>query len=58
MEAMCEGHQHRPSPRSSWQNLTGGDMPLPLRLQRIVANTWIKVRRRQSCCGNYGEPGC
>jgi hypothetical protein len=31
---------------------------MPLRLQRIVANTWIKVRRRQSCCGNYGEPGC
>jgi hypothetical protein len=55
---MCESHQHRTSASSVWQNLTGGDMPLPQRLQRVVVNTWIKARHRQSCCGNYGEPGC
>ncbi|HEY7201258.1 MAG TPA: hypothetical protein VIC57_13635 [Candidatus Dormibacteraeota bacterium] len=57
---MCDGHEHRPrpSPRSAWQNLSAGDMPLPRRLQRIAVNSWLKARHRQSCCGNHGEPGC
>jgi hypothetical protein len=57
---MCNGsHQHpQPSRGSAWQNLTSGDIPLPSRLRQLVANTWWKVRRRQSCCGHYGAPGC
>jgi hypothetical protein len=33
-------------------------MRLPERLGRIAANNWLKVRRREACCGHYGEPGC
>jgi hypothetical protein len=56
---MCDGsHEHGPNPRSSWRNLTTGDMPISRRLRLAVANTWSKVRHRQQCCGHYGEPGC
>ena len=45
-------------PGSFWQNLTRGDLPLSARLSRIAANNWVKISRRQACCGHYGEPGC
>jgi hypothetical protein len=53
-------HQHgdeKLSSRAGWVNLTQPG-PLGWKLRRIVANTTIKVRRRQQCCGNHGEPGC
>lgn len=27
-------------------------------LYGIVKNTWIKMRRVEVCCGDYGAPGC
>ena len=54
---MCSG-AHGAGPGSFWQNLTRGDLPLPERLARIAANNWLKVSRRQACCGHHGEPGC
>ncbi|MFH1003568.1 MAG: hypothetical protein V1780_05425 [Chloroflexota bacterium] len=40
--------------------LTNLAAPLPLRrkLWLVLRNTFIKLRRRQSCCGHPGEPGC
>jgi hypothetical protein len=32
--------------------------PLGWKVQRTLANTWIKISRRQHCCGHAGEPGC
>ncbi|KTB47551.1 hypothetical protein [Dehalogenimonas alkenigignens] len=34
--------------------------PMPLRRKIYLAfrNNWIKISRRQSCCGHPGEPGC
>jgi hypothetical protein len=40
-----------------WANLTQPG-PLGWKLQRVLVNTAIKISRRQSCCGNGGEPGC
>jgi len=28
------------------------------RLHLTMRNTWIKIRTRSDCCGNFGEPGC
>lgn len=33
-------------------------MPLGRKLWLILRNNALKVRRRQSCCGHPGEPGC
>jgi hypothetical protein len=40
------------------RNLNGGDYSPLERARKIAANTLRKVVRRQTCCGNYGEPGC
>jgi len=24
----------------------------------VVSNNLIKIRNRQDCCGNHGQPGC
>jgi len=33
-------------------------MPLERKLKLLAGNTWIKISKRQSCCGHPGEPGC
>jgi predicted secreted protein len=40
--------------------LTNLDQPMPFheKLVRLARNLWRRVALRQSCCGNYGEPGC
>jgi len=40
--------------------LTNLRAPMPLRrkLRLLVSNNWLKLRRRSSCCGHPGEPGC
>jgi hypothetical protein len=32
--------------------------PWRWKLERVLANTWTKLSRRQRCCGHPGEPGC
>ena len=49
--------EQQPSLRTSWANLTQPG-PWGWKLRRLVANTAIKARRRQPCCGHAGEPGC
>jgi hypothetical protein len=51
---MCQHSNHEYSP---WSNLRR-PMPLWRKLRLILSNNLIKLRKRQSCCGNYGQPGC
>jgi hypothetical protein len=46
-----------PNLRSALSNLKA-PMPLGRKIQRLVANNWVKIRTRSNCCGHYGEPGC
>jgi hypothetical protein len=51
-------HEHRSSPRALFANWAGYDASFAAKLRMAAANTLIKLRKRQECCGNYGEPGC
>jgi len=33
-------------------------MPLGEKLRLLGRNLWIKISKRQTCCGHPGEPGC
>ncbi len=52
------GHKHRPSPKASASNWRNSELPFTAKLQLTLRNNLIKLRKGQSCCGNYGEPGC
>ncbi len=32
--------------------------PWAWKLKSIARNYWIRIVKRQSCCGHDGEPGC
>jgi hypothetical protein len=40
------------------RNLGAGNYTPVDRVRKIVGNVLIKVRKRQACCGHYGDPGC
>lgn len=40
---------------SNWRDY---DAPFGTKLRMLLRNNWTKVRTRNSCCGNNGEPGC
>jgi hypothetical protein len=40
---------------SNWSTY---DAPFAVKLRMVVANNFTKLRKRQSCCGNHGQPGC
>jgi hypothetical protein len=40
---------------SNWKTYEG---PFASKLRLAVSNNLVKLRTRQSCCGNYGQPGC
>lgn len=46
-----------PTPSAFIRNLRQ-PMPLGRKLRLVARNEWIKIRRHQTCCGHYGEPGC
>lgn len=46
-----------PSGGDVWANLRRADGPLAA-LRGMAANTWLKLRRGDNCCGRYGDPGC
>ena len=33
-------------------------MPFRRKLWLVLSNTVIKLKNRQNCCGNLGQPGC
>jgi hypothetical protein len=43
--------------RTEWANLAQPG-PWGWKFRRFVANTSLKIARRQPCCGHPGEPGC
>ena len=48
---------NRPDPSAFIRNLKT-PMPLGRKVRLVVRNTAIKIKTRQGCCGNHGEPGC
>ena len=58
MPEPSEESQPRPNPANMISNWTTFDAPLAIKLRMAASNTFIKLRRRQSCCGNHGQPGC
>ena len=52
---MCE--KNKPRPDKAVANLTR-PMPLHRKLYLVMANNLKKIRKRQTCCGNHGQPGC
>jgi hypothetical protein len=58
---MCDPEQE-PRPQSSpgafFSNWATYDAPFATKLRMAAANTVIKLRNHQGCCGNHGQPGC
>lgn len=42
------------APARNWRQ----PMPLGRKIRIAAKNIGIKIRTHQTCCGNYGEPGC
>jgi hypothetical protein len=40
---------------SNWAN---SNAPFAVKLRMAISNNLTKVRKRQGCCGNPGQPGC
>jgi hypothetical protein len=58
---MCqsgEEPQPKPSAAALVSNWTTYDAPFTTKLRMAVSNNLLKLRTRQSCCGNHGQPGC
>jgi hypothetical protein len=53
---MCASEE-RPSAAAVVSNLRQ-PMPLGKKLRLIARNYWIRLVKRQGCCGHPGEPGC
>src|SRR6516164_3542355 len=47
----------KPDPVAFLSNWTTYDAPFATKLRMAASNTLIKLRRRQACCGNNGQPG-
>ena len=48
----------RPSLRNARTNWRQSELPFFSKLPLALCNNWIKLRTRQNCCGNLGQPGC
>lgn len=54
---MSDSSRVQPSGRDSWRNLRRAGNPVAA-LRGMASNSWLKLRHRHNCCGNYGDPGC
>ena len=54
------GEEPRPKPNPSalLSNWTTYDAPFATKVRLAASNTFLKLRKRQACCGHHGEPGC
>jgi hypothetical protein len=50
--------EHGSSPGAIFANWTTYDAPFATKVRLAVSNTLIKLRNKQACCGNHGQPGC
>jgi hypothetical protein len=41
-----------------FSNWASYDAPFAVKLRMAMSNTLVKLRGRQACCGNPGQPGC
>ena len=48
----------RPSFGAVVSNWTAYDAPVTTKLRLAARNLWLRLVRRQTCCGHHGEPGC
>ena len=48
----------KPSMEAANANWRNSELPFFERLQLAMKNNFTKLRNRDNCCGNYGEPGC
>ncbi len=56
---MPDDHHHeKPSISASISNWKTYDAPFATKLRMAASNTFKKIRTRQGCCGNHGQPGC
>ena len=58
MPESVEEPRPRSSPGASLSNWITYDAPFAVKLRMAASNTLIKLRKRQACCGNNGQPGC
>ena len=47
-----------PSLGAAFSNWATYDAPFATKLRMVVSNNLTKLRTRQGCCGNHGQPGC
>ncbi len=33
-------------------------LPWPTKLRMLFGNLWLRIVKRQNCCGHEGQPGC
>ena len=48
----------RPRLSASFANWNRSKLPFFEKVRLSMRNNAIKMRTRQNCCGNLGEPGC
>ena len=48
----------RPNLSDNFRNFWESDIPFFERLGIAMANNFTKLRKLDTCCGNYGQPGC
>ena len=48
----------KPGPGALLSNWTSYDASFATKVRMAASNSFIKLRNRQACCGNSGQPGC
>jgi hypothetical protein len=48
----------KPSLGAVFSNWKTYEAPFGAKLRMVVSNNLTKLRTRQDCCGNHGQPGC
>jgi hypothetical protein len=49
---------NQPNLRAVFRNFREYDAPLLTKVRMTLSNNLTKMRTRQNCCGNPGQPGC
>jgi len=58
MDGPDGSRRNRPSLRGFFTNWRESDLPVHRKLALTFRNWWIRIQKRQNCCGHLGEPGC
>lgn len=55
---MCANEGGGPSFGAIITNWNEYDGSFATKLRLALRNSWRRLRLRQGCCGNHGQPGC